>query len=315
MHALVVLLAAVVVGTWNGNWFPSGRAEHRAHPDVEDATITAVARMLAHGLDAVDPQRTNDVILCLNEIRGPRVASNLVARIGRTNLVVASISAYRRRDRFDQQQDVIVTTLPVVEKGWKKWTPAGKRTPPRGYAFAALQLDPATTAAVYAVHLKSNYRAKGKEAKDLNRDKRTVAVEQLLAHAADFGRGRPVLVAGDMNADKWRKEFADEKIFGLFDAAGFLNLLSLLPPESRGTHPSRRYGDSALDYVFARGFRPVATPRLVPSEELSDHNALFALLGVAEGEGFEPPRPCGPPVFKTGAINHSAIPPANARIL
>ena len=29
----------------------------------------------------------------------------------------------------------------------------------------------------------------------------------------------------------------------------------------------------------------------------------------AEGEGFEPPRPCGPPVFKTGAFNHSAIPP------
>ena len=31
----ILLLAAVVVGTWNGNWFPSGRAEHRAHPDVE----------------------------------------------------------------------------------------------------------------------------------------------------------------------------------------------------------------------------------------------------------------------------------------
>ena len=34
-----------------------------------------------------------------------------------------------------------------------------------------------------------------------------------------------------------------------------------------------------------------------------------AVTGLAEGEGFEPPRPCGPPVFKTGAINHSAIPP------
>lgn len=279
MHTLALLLAAVVVGTWNGNWFPSGRAEHRAHPDVEDATITAVAQMLARGLDAVDPMRTNDVILCLNEIRGPRVASNLVARIGRTNLVVASISGYRRRDRFDQQQDVVATTLPVVEAGWKKWTSAGKRTPPRGYAFAALQLDPATTAAVYAVHLKSNYRAKGREAKELNRDKRTIAVEQLLAQEKRVGRGqRPVLVAGDMNADKWRKEFADEKIFDLFDAAGFLNLLSILPPESRGTHPSRRYGDSALDYIFARGLRPVAQPRLVPSEALSDHNAFFAVL-------------------------------------
>ena len=142
MHTLLSILAAVVVGTWNGNWFPSGRAEHRAHPDVEEATVTAVAKMLARGLDAIDPAGTNDVILCLNEIRGPRVASNLVARIGRTNLVVASISAYRRRDRFDQQQDVIATTLPVVEKGWAKWKPSGKTTPPRGYAFAALRLDP-----------------------------------------------------------------------------------------------------------------------------------------------------------------------------
>ena len=36
---------------------------------------------------------------------------------------------------------------------------------------------------------------------------------------------------------------------------------------------------------------------------------------VAEGEGFEPPMPCGTPVFKTGAINHSAIPPAQAKHL
>ncbi len=279
MHTFFSILAAVVVGTWNGNWFPSGRAEHRAHPDVEAATVSAVAKMLARGLDAIDPAGTNDVILCLNEIRGPRVASNLVARIGRTNLVVASVSAYRRRDRFDQQQDVIATTLPVVERGWAKWKPSGKTTPPRGYAFAALRIDPATTAAVYAVHLKSNYGASKKpQLAELNRAKRTRAVEQLLAHEDSAGKGRPVLVGGDMNADRWRREFKDEKIFGLFDAAGFLNLLSLLPPEGRGTHPSTRYGDSALDYVFARGFRPAGAPRLVPSEELSDHNALFAVL-------------------------------------
>ncbi len=30
---------------------------------------------------------------------------------------------------------------------------------------------------------------------------------------------------------------------------------------------------------------------------------------LAEGEGFEPPEPCGSTVFKTAAIVHSAIPP------
>ena len=102
MNAILAVLAAVVVGTWNGNWFPSGRAEHRAHPDVEAATITAAAKMLANGLKAVDPAGTSDVILCLNEIRGPKAASNLVAQIGRKGLRVAIVSGYHRRDRFDQ---------------------------------------------------------------------------------------------------------------------------------------------------------------------------------------------------------------------
>ena len=281
MNFVCTLLAAIVVGTWNGNWFPSGRAEHRANAAVEDATITAVAKMLRHGLDAVDPAGTNDVVLCLNEIRGPRVASNLVARIGRANLKVAVISGYRRRDRFDQQQDVIVTTLPVVSAGWQKFRNHGKETPPRGYAYANLVFANATTGAVYATHLKSNYGAgKNKDAQALNRAKRTHSVEQILACANDakLGKGGPVIVGGDMNADRWKKEFKGEKIFALFDAAGFLDLLGLLPPDGRGTHPSAKWGDSALDYVFTRGFRSVAAPRIVPSEALSDHNAFFALV-------------------------------------
>jgi hypothetical protein len=30
---------------------------------------------------------------------------------------------------------------------------------------------------------------------------------------------------------------------------------------------------------------------------------------MAEGVGFEPTEPCGSPVFKTGAIDHSTTPP------
>lgn len=35
-----------------------------------------------------------------------------------------------------------------------------------------------------------------------------------------------------------------------------------------------------------------------------------AQSGKAEGEGFEPTMDCSIPVFKTGALNHSAIPPS-----
>ena len=276
----LLVFAAVVVGTWNGNWFPSGRAEHRAHPDVEAATITAAARMLADGLKAADPAGTNDVILCLNEIRGPKAASNLVAQIGRKGLRVAIVSGYRRRDRFDQQQDVIATTLPVAEAHWSKWKVAGKETPPRGYAFAAVVIDPATTANVYAVHLKSNYGATTKESRALNRAKRTHAIAQLVEQEkGKRGRPqRPVVVAGDMNADKWGKGFADEELFGMLERAEFLNPLGDLPANARGTHPSRTWGDSALDYVFCRGLKSVDSPRIIPNEGLSDHYALFVLL-------------------------------------
>ena len=280
MNVLLAVLAAVVVGTWNGNWFPSGRAEHRAHPDVEAATITAAAKMLANGLKAADPAGTNDIILCLNEIRGPKAASNLVAQIGRKDLRVAVISGYRRRDRFDQQQDVIATTLPVAEAHWSKWKVAGKSTPPRGYAFAAVVVDPATTANVYAVHLKSNYGATTEEIRAANREKRTLAIAQVVEQEKPK-RGRmkrPVLLAGDMNTDRWRKEFKEEKLFGLLEEAGFVNTLALLPEGRRGTHPSRTYGDSALDYIFCRGLNPIAPPRIVGNEELSDHNAVFVLL-------------------------------------
>ena len=280
MGFVASVIAAVVVGTWNGNWFPSGRAEHRAHPDVEAATVTAAARMLADGLRSVDPEGTNDVILCLNEIRGPSVASNLVAQIGRKGLRVASVSAYRRRDRFDQQQDVIATTLPVAEAHWSKWKVAKEKTPPRGYAFAAVVVDPATTANVYAVHLKSNYGATTSEIRELNREKRTLAIAQLVDQERKR-RGRPfrpVVIAGDMNADRWRKEFKDEKMFGLLEEAGFANPLSLLPAKKRGTHPSKSWGDSALDYVFCRGVSAAEAPRIVPNDELSDHYAVFVLV-------------------------------------
>jgi endonuclease/exonuclease/phosphatase family metal-dependent hydrolase len=279
MHALA-LLAAVVVGTWNGNWFPSGRAEHRAHPDVEAATISAAAKMLASGLRAVDPCGTNDVVLCLNEMRGPRAASNLVAQIGRPALRLAVISGYRRRDRFDQQQDAIATTLPVAEAHWSRWRGKGSVTPPRGYAFAAVVVDPSTTANVYAVHLKSNYGATTREIAAANRAKRTAGIEQLLSGEVQRrgAAARPVVVAGDMNADKWSAGFSDEALFGLLESAGFANPLGDLPPGLRGTHPSKRWGDSALDYVFLRGLRSLRPPHIEPNDGLSDHFAVFALV-------------------------------------
>lgn len=271
----LLLVAALVVGTWNGNWFPSGRAEHRAHPEVEAATSRAAAAMLATGLKAVDPEGTNDIVLCLNEMRGPHAASNLVAQIGRKGLRLVAISGYRRRDRFDMQQDAIATTLPVADVGWSKWRSVNGVMPPRGCAFASVVLDMATTTTVYAVHLKSDYGAGRDEAAlDLNCRKRSAAVSQLVC---GLWPG-PVVVAGDFNADRWGKRSAKETLFVELEKAGFQNVLELLPDGKRGTHPSRRWGDSTLDYVFCRGLSVVRPPVVVPNDELSDHFAVFAVV-------------------------------------
>ena len=286
---LKALLAAIVVGTWNGNWFPSGRAEHRAHPDVEAATVQAVGNMLRRGIDAVDPAGTNDLILCFNEIRGPKVAHELCAAIGRTNLSVAIVTGYRRRDRFDQQQDVIMTTLPVAESSWSLWKARNGVNPPRGYAMAKVVVEPSVTSTVYAVHLKSNYGATTDELRASNREKRRLPIEQLVemttakakrvrSSSALLKDDGPIIIAGDFNADKWRREFASETIFDALESAGFLNILSLLPEDRRGTHPSKRWGDSALDYIYTRGFLVAGGPWIFPAENLSDHCPVFVVI-------------------------------------
>lgn len=276
------LVAAVTVGSWNGKWFPSGRAEHRAAPAVEARTIAKAGDILRKGLEKADPHGTNDVIICLNEMRGPKVVKELCAAIGRTNLNFVVISAYRRRDRFDMQQDAILTTLPVVSANWSKWKRAKEETPPRGYARASLVFPGAVTGTVYCVHLKSNYGQTSEKRARLDRAKRARAVSQI-TEQEKHRRGRkrktpPVIIAGDMNADKWSEDFKKDTLFGILEEAGFSTPLSLLPEGSRATYPKRgKWGGTTLDYVFTRGFKPQpgSKPVIVSAEDISDHDAVF----------------------------------------
>ena len=277
----LALLASVTVCTWNGQWFPSGRAEHRAAPEVEAQTIEAAAKMLRDGLAKADPSGENDVVLCLNEIRGPKTAKALCDAIGRTNLAVVAVSGYRRRDRFDQQQDVIATTLPVAGSGWSRWKNAKADTPPRGYAYADIILEPATTARVYAVHLKSNYGQTTEELARRNRTKRSLAIAQIVEQEKPKRgkRKRPVVVAGDFNADAWKKEFKADDIFKTLEKAGFLNVLSQLEPETRITFPRRgKFGESTLDYIMLRDLAVDGRPFVLPAGKVSDHNPVFVVL-------------------------------------
>ena len=277
----VPLLLALVVGTWNGRWFPSGRAEHRASAEVESATIRAAGRMLGDGLARMDPSGREDVVLCLNEIRDLKTAEALCREIGRTNLSVAIVSGYRRRDRFDQQQDVIMTTLPVANASWSRWKTWKEDAPPRGYAHADLVVSPSVTATVYVVHLKSNYGQTTEKAAASNRLKRGRAIGQLVEQEQPK-RGRyraPVIIAGDFNADRFSPEFKDEYIFMTLAAANFEDAFESADKYRRITYQSgnRKYG-STLDYIVSRGFVQIGPPFVLPSLSLSDHNAVFVRI-------------------------------------
>lgn len=276
-----ILLAAITVGTWNGKWFPSGRAEHRASEAEEAATIAKAGVLLRDGLAKADPVGTNDVILCLNEIRGPNTAQRLLDAIGRTNLAVAVVTRYRRRDRFDMQQDVILTTLPIVSANWSKWKNSKDKTPPRGYARANLILAPSVTGTVYCIHLKSNYGQTSKKLAELNRAKRMLAAKQIVEqeHVGKKRKARPVIVAGDINADKWAPQFSEDTLFALFEEGGYMNAMDLVDPLSRITYPGRgRRAGTTLDYIFYRGLKATGKPFVMPAEKISDHNPVFANL-------------------------------------
>lgn len=275
-----IFFAAVTVCSWNGKWFPSGRAEHRASPKVENRTIDDAGAMLRNGLLKADPACTNDVIICLNEMRDLKVVEHLADVIGRTNLSVAVITAYRRRDRFDMQQDVILTTLPVVSSNWAKWKNAKEETPPRGYAHASLLFPNSVTGEVYCVHLKSNYGQTSENIARLNRAKRSRSITQLTAMEKPRrgGRRNPVIIAGDLNADKWSEDFKEETIFDILADAGFVTPLELLDPNERITYPKTgKWGGTTLDYIFMRGFKvcPGDKPFVASAKGISDHDVVF----------------------------------------
>ena len=275
------LLLAVVVGVWNGEWFPSGRAEHRAAPEIEQAAIRAAGKMLREGLDRIAPGEEEGVVICLNEVRDMETADALCREIGRTNLAVSVVTGYRRRDRFDQQQDAILTSLPVARANWSWWKTSRDARPPRGYARADVVLSSAVTATVYAVHLKSNYGQTTEEIAATNRLKRAHAIEQLVEQEQPK-RGRfraPVVIAGDFNADRYAKDSEKETLFKTLSEASFVDVFEGVSPEGRATYPGRgRRKDGTLDYIMLRGLEVDGPPLVVPATGISDHNAVFVRL-------------------------------------
>ena len=264
------LIFAVLAGSWNLKWFPSGRAEHRSSARVESANIADAADVIRANLKGVGR------VLFLQEMRDAKACTNLVVAIGDTNLKVAVVSAFRdfRDNRLQWQQLGIVTDMPVLKTEWKYSKKADGMFVPRGYACALLDGGEEGRIACFCVHLKSNYGAKKAAKKKENMLKREAAIRQVLAAAENCGADK-ILIAGDFNSDRFQRAFKDERIFSMLESAGFRDAWEGTDPSQRGTHPGRsRYPDSTLDYVFYKGYSWCASRFLAPIAPVSDHRML-----------------------------------------
>ena len=264
------IIFAVLAGSWNLKWFPSGRAEHRSSARVESANIADAADVIRANLKGVGR------VLFLQEMRDAKACTNLVVAIGDTNLKVAVVSAFRdfRDNRLQWQQLGIVTDMPVLKTEWKYSKKADGMFVPRGYAYALLDGGEEGRIACFCVHLKSNYGAKKAAKKKENMLKREAAIRQVLAAAENCGADK-ILIAGDFNSDRFQKAFKDERIFPALEAAGFKDGWEGTAPSQRGTHPgSTRYPDSTLDYVFYKGYLRCTSQFLAPIAFVSDHRML-----------------------------------------
>jgi len=273
----LVFCFAVLVGSWNLKWFPSGRAEHRAKPEVEARTTGEAAAVVRAGIGT-----EKGVILFFQELRDGTACSNLVARTGVTNLQTAVVSAFREYDRrLGWQQCGIATDLPVLDAHWSYWKHPKRVYPPRGYAYALVDAGKDGLIACYGVHLKSDYGAKTREEAAKNAEKRRVCAEQLVAEAKrvkgpDGRKVRRVLIAGDFNADRYEKDGVDVRTFSTLTDAGFADGWEGAAASERGTHPGRgRWPDTTLDYIFHSGWTRVARRALSPSVPLSDHRMVW----------------------------------------
>ncbi len=267
-----ILAFAFVAGTWNLKWFPSGRAEHRASPRVEQANTSDAADVIRGHL------KGRRRVLFLQEMRDAASCSNLVKAVGDDSLRVAVASAFRdfRDNRLQWQQLAIVTDMPVIASEWRYARREKGMFVPRGYAFALLDGGEEGRIACFCVHLKSNYGARKPATRAENVAKRRAMMEQALAAAKAVSADK-VVIAGDFNADRFQAKFAADGIFSMLEAEGFSDGWDGAAAGERGTHPGGgRYPDSTLDYAFCRGAGKCVSRHLAPLEPVSDHRmAVF----------------------------------------
>ena len=225
------------VVSWNLNWFPGGK---------EKATAEEAAAQMGLAQKAIGDLKPD--LLLLQEVRDWKGAEELCREVPEVRVQV--ISRFQPRP----QNQVIATNLDA-EKGWSDEWKRGDEDPPRGYVFAAAEVQPGHYLLVYSVHLKSNVGGVEGAMR-----KREDSARQLLRHVGEmlkeYGQwGKcAVMICGDLNTHEDGGEFAKERTISALKAAGFRSGFEGGPAAERVTHPAKGiYKDACFDYIFTLG--------------------------------------------------------------
>lgn len=275
--------------TWNMEWFPSGWPEPRPKKDEALRIRKAAAALRSRGVpDVLLVQEVRDEATCraFERALGP----------GAPHLAVCSDFWFSPTNR-GLQQVAVFSRFPVLASGAEDWVASDFVYPPRGFAWAILDVR-GEKVAVFDVHLKSNYVPEDKDearAAVLNRLKREFAARQLVARAADIASTngwnvRRILLAGDFNTAGEDKRFADERTIRIVRDAGFLDAFEGIPEAKRPTLPaSDLYPAATFDHIFAKGFGEPYSRRVAPVTRTSDHAPVYAAWRIPNPAGPETP--------------------------
>lgn len=243
-------------------------------PEIESARILQAGEAI---------KKASPSILFVQEIRDRQICEQLAAASGTNGLKIAVCSEFKDQTGIPVfQQCAILTTYPVIEAAGERWHSFGAVDPPRGYAYALLDVG-GELVACYCVHLKSNLTRKPTD-NQMNILKRELAATQLLEHVKKIGvrNGKKItrfVIAGDFNTNLDGLQYLSENTIRSILDAGFVNCFAGLDMKDRVTLPAKgSYQDATFDYLFHRGFGSRKPVRIMPTSDVSDHRMVTIVL-------------------------------------
>jgi endonuclease/exonuclease/phosphatase family metal-dependent hydrolase len=258
------------IATWNLEWFP-GRVPEPTLEQQQDHMASAKT-----ALKTLKPD-----VLLTQEVRDWASMEELVS-------VIPPIQVHLVSQFGDRPQNQSVASRLTADSAWAASWKYGGANPPRGYAFAALQLPDGRFLLCYSLHLKSNLGELR-----TNIAMRQESSRQLLQHVVEmlkvYGQRGPcaVIVAGDMNTSLDDPKFAADASVRAMIAAGFHWTHEGVPFEKRTTIPANeKFPDNCFDHILTLGLgKPVASAK--PFQKISDHYPVIVDIDLASAD-FQP---------------------------